>query len=91
MNHISETIANSQLDKSFNPIANSQSVATVDQLLIEYSALIEPQFAKWFAKCFYTMQPEVVHKLASEAKVDGKYPKRLFAYLVRKYAKSTRI
>jgi len=74
-------IANSQLDKSFNPIANSQ---LVDRLLSDYSDLIEPTHVKWFAKRFYTLSFDAIHRAAGEAKADGKDPKRLFAFLIKK-------
>lgn len=89
MQHIA-TIArsyNSQLVKTNK--TNCQSVATVDQLLIKHAELIEQPYAKWFAKRFYSISPEIVDRLASEARADGKNPARLFSYLIKKYAQST--
>lgn len=67
--------------KTSNPIANSQ---LVDHLLIKHSELIDPLYIKWFAGRFYSLGAERVDRCASEAKADGKNPRRLFAFLVKK-------
>lgn len=76
----------------FLPIANSLSDKTnksnsqlVDHLLNDYSDLIEPGYAKWFAARFYRLPEEVVRRCGSEARADGKTPKKLFAFLIRKH------
>lgn len=75
---------NSQLGKNnLKPIANSQ---LVDTLLEQYTELIDRAYLKWFAKQFYLINPEMVHRAASEARNDGKDCRRLFAYLIGKYA-----
>lgn len=85
-----DPIANSQLDKSFNPIGNrrEQTSIIVDRLLDDYSELIDQRYAKWFAKHFYRLPFNAIHRAASEARHDGKDPKRLFAHLIRKYSAS---
>lgn len=75
------------------PIANRQSdikIKTnsqlVDILLMDCENLIEPEYQKWFARKFYDLDESTVRQLASEAKADGKNPKRLFCYLINKAA-----
>lgn len=79
------TIANSQLDKIYKPIANRNNSQLVDQLLSEYRELITPAYKKWFAKRFYSLSSETILKAASEARADTRTtPQQLFAYLVGK-------
>jgi len=82
---LQDTIANRQLDKTNNPIANStiDNRQLVDMMLDNYSSLINTDYKKWFAKRFYGMDDETVAKLASQARCDGKDPRKLFAYLVK--------
>lgn len=79
---IQDPIANRQSDKTIKPIANS---LLVDRLLEDYSDLIAPDYTKWFAKRFYTMPFDIIHRAASEARHDGKNPQRLFVHLIEKY------
>lgn len=85
---VSEILSYNQKDpianrnKTLKPIANS---LLVDQLLIDYGEFIDPAYKKWFAKRFYTMPFDVVHRCASEARQDGKNPQRLFAHLINKH------
>lgn len=58
--------------------------STVDSLLNEYSSLIDVRYTSWFASRFMYMSAEGVARCASEATADGKDPKRLFAFLIRK-------
>jgi hypothetical protein len=86
INNQKDSIANSQSDKSFNPIGNRQSSVIVDSLLSDYKDLIDPKYTKWFAARFYNIQFDQIHRAASEARHDGKDPQRLFAHLIRKLA-----
>lgn len=82
-------VTNSQLAigvKKVNPIGNRTNSVIVDRLLEDYKDLIEPSYAKWFAKCFYDIQFDQLHRAASEARQDGKNQKRMFAFLVKKLA-----
>lgn len=81
LNNTNSPIASSQLDKTSNPIGNS---LLIDKLLRDYSELIDPNYTKWFAKRFYTIPFDLIHRCASEARADGKDPKRLFAHLINK-------
>jgi hypothetical protein len=67
--------------KLINPIGNSQ---LVDMLLRDYAELIDPNYTKWFAKRFYTLPFDAIHRAASEARADGDDPRRLFAHLIKK-------
>jgi len=78
-------IANRIKTNTLNPIANSQlDSTTVDFLLQDYSDLIDPGYTKWFAKRFYTLGFDQIHRAASEARQDGRDSKRLFAHLIKK-------
>ncbi len=81
---------NSQLPigKSLKPIANSQ---LVDAMLEDYAHLIDASYAKWFARRFQYMSADEVAKCASEAKADGKDPKRLFSFLIKKRSAILRV
>jgi hypothetical protein len=84
-------------NKNLNPIGPigetepRASRRAVDHLLYEYRELIEPQYVKWFAKRFYVLPYDTIHRAASEAKQDGNNPKRLFSFIINKHynAKST--
>lgn len=76
-----DPIANRRSDKNLKPIANS---LLVDTLLSDYSDLIDHTYVKWFAKRFYTMPFDLIHRCASEARQDGKNPQRLFVFLIKK-------
>lgn len=87
MQTTSDILTNSPIGnriKNLKPIGNRQLVKTVDQLLAEYDELIEPEYKKWFAEKFYLIHPDVVRRCASEAKQEGKNPKRLFSFLIKK-------
>lgn len=84
-------IGNRQLDKTNNPIGNReipQSSVIVDRLLQDYADLIDPHYQKWFAKRFYYIPFNQLHRAASEARNDGKDKRRLFAHLVQKAAQA---
>lgn len=73
-------------DLSQLPIGNRDTSALVDLLLADYTDLIDPAYQKWFAKRFYTIPFDQIHAAASEARHDGKDPKRMFSFLIkRKY------
>lgn len=75
---------NSQLPiglKRLKPIANSQ---LVDTMLQDYAHLMDASYIKWFAGKFQYMSAEEVARCASEAQADGKDPKRLFSFLIKK-------
>lgn len=57
----------------------------VNFLLQDYADLIDPNYKNWFAKRFYTIPFDVLHRFASEARQEARSdPKRLFAYLINK-------
>lgn len=56
----------------------------VDLLLQDYSDLIDTRYTPWFAKRFYTLQFDVIHSCASQARQDGKNKQRLFSHLIKK-------
>ncbi len=78
---LASTTPKANRNKTNKPIANS---LLVDQLLRDYSDLIAPSYTKWFAKRFYTIPFDAIHKCASEARADGENPQRLFAFLIKK-------
>ena len=91
---IKDPIANSlSVNNNLKPIANSpignnndnlRNPHTVDLLLADYSELIDKRYTPWFAKRFYAMPFELIHRCASEARQDGKNSQRLFAFLIKK-------
>jgi len=87
INNQKDPIANSPLDKSFNPIANREKTTSsviVDRLLTDYSDLIDPNYKKWFAARFYNLPFDQIHRAASEARQDGANPQKLFSFIIRK-------
>lgn len=70
----------------FNPIAYRIKTDSkiVDKLLDDYSELIDSRYVHWFAKRFYYIPFDTIHRCASEARQDGKNPQRLFAFLIKK-------
>ncbi len=58
----------------------------VDLLLQDYSELIDVRYTAWFAKRFYRMPFDLIHRCAAEARQDGKDARRLFAHLIKKNA-----
>lgn len=96
MNHTSSVTE--ILTNTNNPIANRVKVITnkpiansllVDELLSNYSDLIDDNYTKWFAKKFYITTFENIHRAASEARHDGENPQKLFAFLINKYSRLT--
>lgn len=85
---VSEVIHNTNpigLNKYIKPNRNPIGLHhTVDLLLQDYSDLIEPRYTAWFAKHFYTLGFDKIHRAASEARSDGKNPQRLFVHLIKK-------
>lgn len=73
-------------EKELKPIANS---LLVDNLLRDYEDLIIPTYTKWFAKRFYRLPFDQIHRAASEARQEGKDARKLFSFLINKaYSKS---
>lgn len=76
------------------PIGNSEKIPEknvrnsmskiVDMLLQDYAELVDERYTKWFAKRFYAIPFDEIHKAAGQAKADGKNPQQLFAYLIKK-------
>ncbi len=56
----------------------------VDLLLQDYAELIDVRYTAWFAKRFYPLPFDVIHRCASEARQDAKDSKRLFSFLIKK-------
>lgn len=91
MHHISsvsynqkDPIDNRVKEVSSNPIVLLDST-TVDLLLRDYQDLIDERYVHWFAKRFYTLSFDTIHKLASQARHDYRNsPQRLFSYLINK-------
>lgn len=85
------TVLNNQKDpidyriktNNFKPIVLLDS-KVVDLLLQDYADLIDVRYTPWFAKRFYPLTFEVIHRCASEARQDGKDSRRLFAHLIKK-------
>ena len=92
MRHINQTIdyrlsGNNSKPIDYRTIDNSNEYGKqekIDMLLEECKDVINPDYKKWFAKAFQTMEANQVLKLASQAKADGRDPERLFCYLIRK-------
>lgn len=59
------------------------TVREIDQLLIEYSDLINPSFKAWYCKRFSALGIDNVHKYASQARADGRQPSKLFSFLIK--------
>lgn len=86
-----ETIGLNKLTNTNCTIEDSETIKshkTVDLLLSDYSDLIVPKFNAWFAKCFYILPFDLIHKLASQARHDGDDPRRLFAKLINENYKA---
>ncbi len=72
------------------PIGNNkvklskQEVLGCDIGLSDYQDLMHPRFYKWYCKAWYDIGREKFHQLASQARVDGKDPARLFSSLIKK-------
>jgi hypothetical protein len=95
MNSVAEVIYNQKdpiayriktEDKTNSPIglSNRMSSKDVDFLLQDCGDLIVTSYTPWFAKRFYMMNRELIQRLASEARQDGKNPGRLFYHLINK-------
>lgn len=83
LNNQKDPIANWVKPKTLKPNSQLDSVV-VDRLLQQYEDLIDVRYTAWFAKHFYPLTFETIHKCASEAKSDAKDSKRLFAFLIKK-------
>jgi hypothetical protein len=54
-----------------------------DILFSELSDLVNPQFKAWYCRRFYLLGREKVLQFASQARVDGKNPPKLFSHLIK--------
>lgn len=59
----------------------------VDKLLEDYKDLIDSNYTHWFAARFYDMPFDQIHRAASEARQEGRDPKRLFIHKVKQLSK----
>lgn len=97
---MSTTALSEILTNTNSPIANRLKTKTnssnsteprtnviVDMLLADYGELIDPAYKGWFARKFYIMRQDMIHRAASEARQEGRDPKKLFAYKISQYAK----
>ena len=55
-----------------------------DLLFDELSDLVNPSFRAWYCKQFYKLGNQRVLQLASQARADGKNPKKLFSHLLKR-------
>lgn len=55
-----------------------------DMLYQELESLVNPEFKAWYMKAFYILEKDRVREIAAIAKADGKQPKKLFSYLLKK-------
>lgn len=95
MKSFTDILTNSQLAIAKNklkPIANRleerkrvRNFHTVDILLRQYEDLIEEKYIPWFAERLYTIPFDQIHTAGKEAR-RGRNPKRLFAFLIKKYS-----
>ncbi len=94
--HISEALHAKQLPtvttgtKQSNPTEQLSTGLSKDQVLAcdialsDYADLMSEQFKAWYCKVWYKIGRERFGILASQARADGKDPKKLFSYLLRK-------
>lgn len=54
-----------------------------DRLYSDLHDLVNPEFRAWYCREFYRLGVERVLALASQARVDGKDPSKLFSYLLK--------
>lgn len=54
-----------------------------DHLFNQLSDLVNPEFRAWYCKRFYAIGKERVLVLASQARADGKEPRKLFSKLIK--------
>lgn len=71
--------------KSFKPTA---TVKTLDleasnKLYMELSDLVNENFKLWYLKMFNRLGYQQVLHLASQARADGKNPRKLFSFLLK--------
>lgn len=69
---------------NLNPIGKTpQTNVIVDMMLADYKDLIDPKYKPWFAKRFYKLPFDLVHRCASEARQEGRNKQSLFTYKIR--------
>ena len=59
---------------------------SIDLVIVEAGSVInsDPNYYKWYCRMAHKLGPKRFLELAREAIVDGKNPKRLFTYLLKK-------
>ncbi len=94
----SRQLSTEQLDKNLKPTVQlatggsgiddrnltSDEALACDIGLSDYADLMSPQFKAWYCKVWYKIGRERFAVLASQARADGKDPRKLFSYLLRK-------
>lgn len=65
------------------PIDNCNA-AEADQLFNMLPNLVNPQFKAWYCQQFYRLTRGRVMELAALAQADGKDPRKLFSYLLKR-------
>lgn len=68
---------------NLNPTVNNCSTKQVNLLLEDCSDLLNPKFKSWYAQRFYSLPASKIQQLASQARVDGKHPAKLFSFLLK--------
>jgi hypothetical protein len=54
-----------------------------DYLFVELNDLVNEQYRAWYMSAFYKLGKDLVLKLASIARADGKNQPRYFSYLIK--------
>jgi len=66
-----------------NKLTKPSSYKTTDLLIIELADLLNPSYHKWYCLVFFKLGKERVLDLASQARVDGRLPAKLFSHLLK--------
>lgn len=71
---------------------DTQLISTVtnrydnDFLFDQLQDLVNPKFKAWYCREFYRLGKDQVLKLASQARIDGRTPSKLFSHLLKETA-----
>lgn len=79
---ISSIITQRQLKTELKPVNNCNN--PIDELFVELSDLVNPEFKAWYCKSFYKLGRDHVLVLASKARVDGFDKRKYFSSLLKK-------
>ena len=79
---ISTIITQRQLKTEVNSVSSCNN--PIDELIVELSDLVNPQFKAWYCKKFYALGREHVMVLASKARTDGFDKRKYFSTLLKK-------